>query len=99
MRRRAINRRRRWHPDCIEAYRLTWPSTWRRAIFLRDGGICAECSPEVGPHDRWCADHILPLIDGGDWTVENGQTLCEPHHKAKTAAENASRARKRKVAA
>ena len=38
------NRRRRWHPDCVIAYKLAISSTeQRRAVFARDHGRCAEC--------------------------------------------------------
>lgn len=59
----------------------------RQAAFYRD-------DPEAR-YRRWHADHIVPLADGGDWSDENGQLLCEPCHKAKTAREAAERAARR----
>lgn len=55
------------------------------------------------PHDvthyrRWACDHIVPLIDGGANADENLQLLCEPCHKAKTAAEAGERAARRRGA-
>lgn len=93
----TVNARRRWHEPCVEAYRETWPAAWRKAVLARDGGVCVEC-PHDTPHDDWQADHILPLIDGGDWTLDNAQTLCPTHHRVKTSAENSARAARRKVA-
>ena len=34
----------------------------------------------------WEADHILPVVEGGDSTLENVRTLCIPCHRAVTAA-------------
>jgi 5-methylcytosine-specific restriction endonuclease McrA len=46
---------------------------------------------------RWAVDHITPLWDGGANEDPNLQLLCDPCHKAKTAAEAALRAEKRRV--
>lgn len=92
---------RRWHDGrenergCVVEYRQTWPSAWRRAVLERDGGVCAECPPGAAPGPRE-ADHIVPLIDGGDWSLANGQTLCAEHHAAKTARENSERAARKR---
>lgn len=87
------NRRRNWHPECVEIYKGTWPQAWRAAIYVRDGGVCARCLPDDQvPLGAWEADHIVPLIDGGTWDIENGQTLCPTHHREKTAVENSNRA-------
>lgn len=61
----------------------------RKAIFLRDGGICQECGCKV----RWCGgnssspfnrdniwpsaiDHIFPRARGGQNDRENLRLLC-----------------------
>jgi 5-methylcytosine-specific restriction endonuclease McrA len=31
------------------------------------------------------ADHVVPIIEGGNNKLENGRTLCQPCHKAETA--------------
>jgi hypothetical protein len=31
------------------------------------------------------ADHIIPVVDGGTNTLENGRCLCQPCHKSETA--------------
>lgn len=140
-------KRRRWHPECVTAYRIAcFSDDQRKALWKRDEGICVECggvaqdkfmrwrretsgwwTPErlervvlhtymAGPgtwteaqtHIRgewastWHADHRnplwrvpadLPLADRHLWWgLENLQTLCERHHKAKTAREAAERA-------
>ena len=33
----------------------------------------------------WDADHIVPVVEGGQSTLENLRTLCVPCHKAETA--------------
>ncbi len=42
-RRGEVNRRRRWHPECVELYNATDPREARRRIRKRDRGVCAEC--------------------------------------------------------
>lgn len=44
----------------------------RKAVLERDGYICLMC----GSTENLRLDHIKPVIDGGDTTIENLQTLC-----------------------
>lgn len=141
------NRRRAWHPACVDAYQIAaWPTATRSALLERDDGVCAACGADTradqraaearyaeamrtygeavkawdaaGPPERskaswfdwyqtrpkrpprqrfasaWEADHIVPLIDGGSFGLDNLQTLCVPCHRAKTAAEATARAGK-----
>ena len=37
------NRRRRWHPACVDEYNQSDPREARRQIRKRDRGICAQC--------------------------------------------------------
>lgn len=37
------DRRRRWHPQCVEAYNATDPRELRRRVRRRDRGRCAVC--------------------------------------------------------
>lgn len=54
----------------------------RRAVFARDKGFCFNCAAY---DDKWQADHILPVEQGGGACgLENFQTLCEDCHKEKT---------------
>lgn len=52
----------------------------------------------VDPHrmTTWDADHIIPIAEGGDNTLENFQTLCQRCHKAKTAQQAADAALRRR---
>lgn len=42
-RRGEIDRRRRWHPHCVDVYNATDPRELRRRVRRRDGGRCAVC--------------------------------------------------------
>jgi len=46
-----------------------------------------ECSPWWKPYrlpNQWEADHIVPLAEGGDSSLENYRTLCIECHKSAT---------------
>jgi 5-methylcytosine-specific restriction endonuclease McrA len=140
----ATSRRRKWHPECVEAYKLTWPAVWRAEVWKKDAGQCQLCGRACGrwvkwgagppmsrkaaaevmqnlralgrPLDRgsfvhekfshvhfieiycWNADHVQPLADGGEWTLDNGQVACCDCHKAKTGREATARAARRRAA-
>ena len=38
-----VDRRRRWHPACVEAYEASDPREVRRRLRKRDRGVCARC--------------------------------------------------------
>lgn len=63
----------------------------RWVVFERDGGRCVDCG-EV--HEAWDADHVEPLVDGGEHALVNLATRCVRDHRAKTARENRARARR-----
>ena len=65
----------------------------RRAGFLQTHPLCAECDREGRTKMGAIADHKIPLWAGGaDDLDTNGNSLCIPHHDAKTACEAAMRA-------
>lgn len=40
--------RRRWHPDCIAAYKVAcWADSARKAVLSRDGSGCAACGTDT----------------------------------------------------
>lgn len=41
-------------------------------------------------------DHVVPIIDGGSFELDNLQLLCQQCHRAKTATENRARAARRR---
>lgn len=44
----------------------------RKWIYTRDGFKCLRC----GRNRDLTIDHILPISRGGDWSIDNLQTLC-----------------------
>jgi len=56
----------------------------RAEMALRAKGCCQLCGMRLkaGEGD---ADHILPVELGGESDLANGQWICKPCHKAKTA--------------
>jgi 5-methylcytosine-specific restriction protein A len=66
----------------------------RRADWLRRHPLCCMCEAEGRTTVASVVDHRTPLWEGGADDYEtNGQSLCDPHHDAKTAEEAARRAR------
>jgi len=64
----------------------------RALIQLRGDPCCVDC----GSTDNFDADHDTPLFDGGEHSVTNIVRRCTPCHAAKTAAEAALRAERRR---
>lgn len=62
-----------------DAYKL-----WRKAVFERDNYTCVYCGD--APGGRLEADHIklFSLFPELRLDLDNGQTLCQPCHRAKT---------------
>ncbi len=55
---------------------------WRKLVLHRQP-VCAHCGRESSK----VADHITPLAQGGGWSLENGQGLCQTCHNQKTQKE------------
>lgn len=64
-----------------------------RANWLRDHPLCCMCEAEGHVSAAEQVDHIIPLWKGGADDSSNFQSLCKPHHAAKTAAEAKERGR------
>ena len=73
----------------IGATERTRGSKWMkiRARWLREHPLCVMCEAKGYARPATQLDHIIPLIDGGKDDESNYQSLCEPCHKDKTAAE------------
>jgi len=56
----------------------------RREMEARAGGCCEKCHAVLKPGEG-DADHVLPVELGGESEAYNGQWLCRPCHKGKTA--------------
>jgi 5-methylcytosine-specific restriction endonuclease McrA len=78
------DRRRNWHPACVEVYKLSWPSHARQRVRERDGGICARCGGDTvtrqlrrsrpitpRPHDRHYAGPYCRAV----WIERHGWEL------------------------
>ena len=59
----------------------------REQILKRDTYLCKQCLSEGKVTQGKEVDHKIPKSQGGTDRPANLQTLCTPHHKAKTAKE------------
>lgn len=53
-------------------------------VFAACDGKCASCHKKLRPGDRYDADHIIALENGGSNDVTNFQILCSGCHAIKT---------------
>lgn len=51
----------------------------RKRALERDRYRCVECGAEATE-----VDHIVPIMQGGTWALDNLQSLCDFHHRRKT---------------
>ncbi len=68
------------------------PTAVKLRIFERDGGVCHISGRKITASDKWDADHIIPLADGGEHRESNLAPAIREAHQHKTAQENAARA-------
>lgn len=66
----------------------------REKIIATQDGICKRANCEEPATD---VDHIIPLWMGGSNRDDNLEGLCEDHHKIKTKAEAAARAKVNRI--
>ena len=81
-------RRRTFCSDaCVHQWRLRSSVSYlRECVFARDRGVCAICGINTKRRrQRWEADHIVAVVEGGDSNLENIRTLCVPCHRRVTA--------------
>ncbi|MEV5913359.1 HNH endonuclease [Streptomyces chartreusis] len=64
-----------------DAARRAWDRLVRPRALARDGFACVLC----GAKEFLEVDHVLPIAQGGTWTLDNAQTLCRTCHRVKTA--------------
>lgn len=64
----------------------------RRARWLAKHPLCKHCEAKGETTMAAVVDHVTPLWQGGPDNEGNFQSLCKPHHDAKTAREAAERA-------
>ena len=69
------------------------PDDVRARIFLRHGGICHISKRKIGPGEKWEAEHVKALADGGENRESNlAPALVEPH-RIKTGREAGPRSK------
>lgn len=73
------------------------PPRVRLRVFEAAGGRCQCCGRKLGPGDKWQADHIIALINGGAHSEANLQCLCDWCHKAKTRQDVAEKAKSARI--
>lgn len=72
----TVDTRRTWHTACAEAYLMATDSgRQRRAVWIRDMGICAACGQDSIRQARITRD-TTALLEGL-WVLENGRN--PPH--------------------
>ncbi len=75
------------------------PGHVRLRIFERFDGICQITKRKIRAGDAWAVDHVVPLADGGSHCESNLVPVLEIAHRAKTGAENTTRAKVRAIKA
>lgn len=75
------------------------PPRVRVRVFERAGGCCEICGRKLGPADKWQADHIIALINGGAHSEANLRVACDWCHKGKTREDVAEKAKTARVRA
>lgn len=63
---------------------------WQKARLkhLQQHPLCVECTKLGRTTEATIVDHIQPVRLGGEmWDETNYQSLCKPHHQAKSAKE------------
>jgi len=83
--------------DCSKKYQECWKvwQYWKLKAFERDNFTCVKCGERPTQKDwhkqiipdtsKLIADHIIPIaIGGGEYDLDNVQTLCEKCNKIKT---------------
>jgi len=68
------------HRQRKKVIRLPFTDRMRELRRLQEHGIISR-----GRKSWWEADHILPVVEGGDSTMDNMRTLCIPCHRGVTA--------------
>lgn len=77
---------KRWPDPSTEPKRLRGrAAVKRRARWLRLHPLCVECQRAGRVTAATVPDHIVALVNGGQDTEENLQSLCAPCHEIKTA--------------
>lgn len=60
------------------------PDRVRMRVWVRSGGRCHCCGRLILVGERWEADHVVALINGGEHRESNLRPILVEHHKSKT---------------
>lgn len=70
------------------------PQRVRVRVWKKADGYCQSCTRKIAAGERWVADHVVALINGGENRERNLQLLCDwCDRKVKTPADVAEKAR------
>lgn len=76
------------------------PPRVRVRVFERADGHCQICTRKINAGERWIADHVVALINGGENRERNLQLICDwCDRKVKTPADVAEKSRTARVKA
>ncbi len=67
------------HKQRRHIMRLAFTQRMRELRALQEQGVIHK-----GRKSWWEADHVLPVVEGGDSNLENMRTLCIPCHRGVT---------------
>lgn len=67
------------------------PPRVRIRVFERASKRCQDCGRSLHGGDRWEADHIVAIINGGENREQNLQCLCAWCHKSKSSIDVAEK--------
>jgi 5-methylcytosine-specific restriction protein A len=68
------------------------PPRVRLRVFERHGGVCHISGRKIRAGEKWEADHVIALINGGENRETNLAPALSDKHKAKTRADVAQKA-------
>lgn len=66
-------------------------------VFERHGGLCHISGRKIIPGDKWEADHVLALANGGENRESNLAPALKEEHKKKTREDVAQKAKSARV--
>lgn len=71
--------------DEQEARRAARRTSVRETVYTRDEGCCRYCGLYLPPGSTWHIDHVVPVIQGGDGSIENLVLSCPDCNLSKSA--------------
>lgn len=63
------------------------PPRVRLRVFEAHGGVCYLSKRKIRAGEKWDADHVIAIINGGENRESNLAPALKDKHKAKTAAD------------